>query len=69
MPETLQFEKLNLEEAIKIYDDNHSTKTNYKKLLTKYEKLYNNPDYYNVVAKLNNKIVGMASVILNHDIV
>ena len=65
-------EKLNkadLIEAISIYDENHKLKTNYKKSLQEYDKIYNNPDYHNVVAKLNGKIVGLATIIINHDIV
>lgn len=58
-----------LKEAISIYDENHNVITNREKLFKQYEKLENNPDYYNLVAKLDGKIVGMATVIVNHDIV
>ena len=58
-----------LEEAVKIYDDNHDTKTNFEKLLNNYEKIENNPDYHHIVAKIDDKVVGITSLIINHDIV
>ena len=64
-----KLEKEDLKEAISIYDTNHNLKTNYKKLFEKYDSIYNNPDYHNIVAKLNGKIVGMATIIVNRDIV
>lgn len=64
-----KLEKKDLKEAIAIYDDNHNLKTNYEKLFGEYDSIYNNPDYLNIVAKLDGKIVGMATVIVNHDIV
>lgn len=64
-----KLQSTDLREAISIYDDNHNLKTNYEKLFREYDKIYNNPDYHNIVAKLDDKIVGMATVVLNHDIV
>jgi len=64
-----KLEKSDLLEAISIYDNNYNTKTNYEKLLSKYDYIYNNPDYHNIVVKLNGKIVGMATIVINHDIV
>lgn len=64
-----KLEKKDLKEAIAIYDDNHNVKSNYEKLFKEYDNIYNNPDYLNIVAKLDGKIVGMATVIVNHDIV
>lgn len=61
--------KNDLIEAISIYDENHNLKTNYEKLFQEYDKIYNNPDYHNIVAKLNGKIVGLATIVINHDIV
>lgn len=61
--------KSDLKEAISIYDNNYNLKTNYEKLFKEYDKICNNPDYHNIVAKLNGKIVGMATIIINHDIV
>lgn len=72
MYNNLIFEKLkkeDLKEAIAIYDSNHNTVTNYEKLINTYDKIYNNPDYNNIVVKLDNKIVGMATIVINHDIV
>lgn len=72
MMENLVIEKLSkkeLREAVSIYDDNHNLKTNYEKLEKEYDKIYNNPDYHNIVAKLDGKIVGLATVVVNHDIV
>lgn len=65
-------EKIKLEEikeAISIYDENHNTKTDYDNLIKKYDKIAFNKDYHNIVAKLNGKIVGLATIIINHDIV
>ena len=55
--------------AINIYDKNYSTTTDYNKLLTIYNEIYNNSAYHNIVAKVNNEIVGLATVIINYDIV
>ncbi len=61
--------KEDLKEAIKVYDDNHDLKTNYDKLLSIYDSIYNNQAYHNIVAKIDNKIVGLATIIINYDIV
>lgn len=58
-----------MREAISIYDSNHNLKTNYEKLFQEYDKIYNNPDYHNIVVKLNGKIVGRSSIVINRDIV
>lgn len=58
-----------MKEAIGIYDDNHNLKTNYERLFREYDKIYSNPDYLNIVVKIEGKIVGMASVVVNHGIV
>ena len=58
-----------LKDAINIYDKNHNTTTDYNKLLAVYDNIYNNSAYHNIVAKVNNKIVGLATVIINYDIV
>ena len=62
-----KLEKKDLKEAISIYDENHSLKTNYEKLLAIYEDIYNNKAYHNIVAKINGKIVGLATIIINYD--
>ena len=64
-----KLKKEDLKEAIKIYDINHNLKTNYEKLLSVYDDIYNNPAYHNIVAKVDGKIVGLATVIINYDIV
>ena len=64
-----KLKKEDLKEAISIYDANHNLKTNYEKLYQEYDKIYNNPDYHNIVAKLDGKIVGLATIVINHDIV
>ncbi|MBQ7141432.1 MAG: GNAT family N-acetyltransferase [Bacilli bacterium] len=68
----LTIEKLrkeDLKEAVSIYDINHNLTTNCAKLFKEYDKIYNNPDYHNIVAKIDNKIVGLATIVVNHDIV
>ncbi len=68
----LTIEKLrkeDLKEAISIYDTNYNLTTNYDKLFKEYDKIYNNTDYHNIVAKIDNKIVGLATIVVNHDIV
>lgn len=62
-------QKSDLREAISIYDSNYNLKTNYEKLFQEYDKIYNNPDYHNIVVKLDSKIVGMATIVINRDIV
>ena len=64
-----KLEKKDLKEDVSIYDTNHNLKTNFQKLLSEYDKIYQNPDYHNIVAKLDGKIVGMATIVINHDIV
>ena len=64
-----KLQKSDLREAISIYDNNHNLKTNYKKLFEEYDKIYSNPDYHNIVVKLEGKIVGMATIVINRDIV
>lgn len=41
----------------------------YNKLFSVYECIYNNPAYHNIVAKVNHEIVGLATIIINYDIV
>lgn len=64
-----KLKKEDLVEAINIYDLNHSITTDYDKLLSIYDDIYNNPLYHNIVAKVDGKIVGLATVIINYDIV
>ena len=64
-----KLKKEDLKDAINIYDSNHNIKTNYDKLLSIYDDIYNNPLYRNIVAKVDNKIVGLATIIINYDIV
>lgn len=64
-----KLQKSDLREAISIYDSNHNLKTNYEKLFQEYDKIYNNLDYHNIVVKLDGKIVGMATIVINRDIV
>ena len=64
-----KLEKKDLKEAISIYDNNHNLKTDYGKLLNTYDNIYNNPAYHNIVAKINGEVVGLASIIINYDIV
>lgn len=64
-----KLKKEDLKEAISIYDDNYNLKTNYEKLLNQYDVIYNNPAYTNIVSKIDGKIVGLATIIINYDIV
>ena len=64
-----KLQKKDLKEAIGIYDSNHNLKTNYDKLLSIYDDICNNPAYHNIIAKVDDKIVGLATIIINYDIV
>ena len=64
-----KLKKDDLKEAISIYDDNHNLKTNYEKLLNQYDVIYNNQAYNNIIAKVDGKIIGLATIIINYDIV
>ena len=64
-----KLQKQDLKEAISIYDNNHNLKSNLEKLLSTYDNIYNNPAYHNIVAKVDGKIVGLATIIINYDIV
>lgn len=64
-----KLKKQDLEEAISIYDENHNLKTNFDELTKRFQKIDENPAYLNIVAKLDEKIVGFATVIINYDIV
>lgn len=64
-----KLQKSDLKETISIYDNNYNTKTNYERLFQEYDKIYNNSDYHNIVVKFNGKIVGVATIVINRDIV
>ena len=64
-----KLKKEDLIDAIDVYDSNHNLKTNIGKLLKVYDNIYNNPAYHNIVAKVDGKIVGLATIIINYDIV
>ena len=68
----IKIEKLKMEDlktAISIWDENHNTFTNYEKSAKIYSEIVNNPAYHNIVAKTNGQVVGLATVIINYDIV
>lgn len=64
-----KLKKEDLKAAINIYDKNYNLTTNYDKLFAMYDDIYNNPAYHNIVAKVNDEIVGLATIIINYDIV
>lgn len=64
-----KLKKEDLKEAINIYDANYNLTTNYDKLFDIYDEIYNNSAYHNIVAKINGEIVGLATIIINYDIV
>lgn len=64
-----KLKKKDLKDAILVYDENHNSITNYDKLYKVYTEIYENPLYHNFVAKADDKIVGLATIILNYDIV
>lgn len=64
-----KLKRQDLKEAISIYDENHNLKTNFDELIKRFQKIDENPAYWNIVAKLDKKIVGFATVIVNYDIV
>lgn len=64
-----KLKKEELREAVGIYDINHDLVTDYDKLFSIYDDIYNNEAYHNIVAKVNGEIVGLATVIVNYDIV
>lgn len=64
-----KLKKEDLKAAINIYDKNYNLTTNFDKLFTMYDDIYNNPAYQNIVAKVNDEIVGLATIIINYDIV
>ncbi len=65
------FEKLrkeDLEEVANLYDSERPMSTNRIKMYKTFNKIKDNPDYNMIVAKLNDKIVGFATVIIHQDI-
>ncbi len=64
-----KLKKEDLKEAVNIYDTNHNVITDYNKLIDIYSSIESNPLYHNIVAKVDKKIVGLATVIINYDIV
>jgi len=64
-----ELQKKDLKEAISIYDINFNSKTNYDKLLQEYDDIYKSSEIHNIVAKLNGKVVGLATFFLHRDIV
>lgn len=55
--------------SIKIYDDNHNTQTNIDLAMVKFKEYDNSPYMHNIVAKINDEVVGFATIIINNDIV
>lgn len=64
-----KLQRKDLKEAIEVYDENHQLKTNMNKLFSIYDKIDENPLYHNIVAKVDEKIVGFATVMIHYDIV
>lgn len=65
-------EKLKREDlldAIEIYDDNHGIKSNVSLAIQKFDELDNSPTMHNIVAKIDDEVVGFATIIINYDIV
>ena len=64
-----KLQRKDLKEAIEVYDENHQLKTNMNKLFSIYDKIDENPLYHNIVAKVDGKIIGFATVMIHYDIV
>lgn len=64
-----KLQRKDLKEAIEVYDENHQLKTNMNKLFSIYDKIDENPLYHNIVAKVDGKIIGFATVMIDYDIV
>lgn len=64
-----KLQRNDLKEAIEVYDENHQLKTNMNILFSIYDKIDENPLYHNIVAKVDEKIVGFATVMIHYDIV
>lgn len=64
-----KLQRKDLKEAIEVYDENHQLKTNMDKLFSIYDKIDENPLYHNIVAKVDGKIIGFATVMIDYDIV
>lgn len=64
-----KLQRKDLKEAILVYDQNHHLKTNMDNLFSIYDKIDDNPLYHNIVAKVDGKIVGFATVMIHYDIV
>ena len=64
-----KLQRKDLKEAIEVYDENHQLKTNMDKLFSIYDKIDENPLYHNIVAKVDGKIIGFATVMIHYDIV
>lgn len=65
-------EKLKREDlidAVNIYDDNHNIKSNVELAIKKFDELDKCPTIHNIVAKINDEVVGFATIIINYDIV
>lgn len=65
-------EKLKREDlidAVRIYDANHDIKSNIELAKKRFDELDKCPTMHNIVAKLNDEVVGFATIIINYDIV
>lgn len=58
-----------LEAAIKIYDDNHNSKSNIELAKSKFKEYDECPHMHNIVAKIDGEVVGFATIIINYDVV
>lgn len=55
--------------ALKIYDDNHSSQTNIDLAMAKFKEYDESSNMHNIVAKIDDEVVGFATIIINNDIV
>lgn len=65
-------EKLKREDliaAVNIYDENHDIISNIELAQKRFAELDNCPTVHNIVAKIDDEVVGFATIIINYDIV
>lgn len=69
--DNIKFRKMlteDLNQVVALYDSERNSPTDKNKMITVYDEVKDNPDYYFLVGEKDNQIVSFAKIIINKDI-